>query len=108
MIDLNEAAKASLEVLKRREANGAASTSAKTWQMIKQMASNVIDVSEAYDDYLIRFGDKISRKSLASGLANVIISALCFAAEYDVDIDKAVQNKMRLNERRVNKQGDKL
>ena len=108
MIDLNEAAEASLEVLKTREANGAVNISTEPWRMLEHMASEVMEVSGAYSCYLAQHGDKVFQNLLAGELADVIICAMCFAAEYDVDIEEAVEAKMRLNERRAQRQGDKL
>ena len=108
MIDLNEAAEASFDVLKTREANGAVNISTEPWRMLEHMAGEVMEVSNAYSCYLARHGDKVFQNSLAGELADVIICAMCFAVQFDIDIEEAVEAKMRLNERRAQKQGDKL
>lgn len=108
MIDLNEAAEASFEVLKRREANGAVNISTKPWRMLEHMASEVMELSGAYSCYLAQHGDKVFKNALAGEIADVVICAMCFAAQQDIDIEEAVDSKMRLNEKRAQKQGDKL
>lgn len=108
MTDLNEMAASSFEVLQRREANGAVNISTEPWRMLEHTASEVVEVSEAYSCYVAQHGNKASKDSLASELADVIICALCFAAAMGLDIDKAVANKMRVNENRACKIGDKL
>lgn len=108
MIDLNEAAEASFEVLKRREANGAVNISTKPWRMLEHMASEVMEVSGAYSCYVAQHGDKVFEEAMAGEIADVVICAMCFAAEYDIDLEAAIKAKMRLNEKRAQKQGDKL
>lgn len=108
MIDLNEMAGDSYKTLETREANGAVGISTKPWRMLEHMASEVMEVSGAYSCYIAQHGDIVFKNSLAGELADVIICCLCFAAQYDIDIEQALENKLRLNEKRANKQGDKL
>ena len=112
MIDLNEAAKTSFEVLERREANGAVNISTESWRMLEHMASEVMETAGAFHSYLSHLDDKDDEKTfesmLANELADVIICCLAFAGRQSIDIEFALKDKMQLNELRANKQGDKL
>ena len=106
MTDLNEMAQESLDVLRRREANGAGISSDR-WGILKHMAGEAMEVADALHMYTLS-GNLVNELNLASEVADVIICALNFAATMGLDIDKAVADKMRLNENRACGIGDKL
>ena len=112
MIDLNEAAHTSFDVLKQREANGAVNISTDSWRMLEHMAAEVMETAGAFHSYLSHLDDKNDDKTfesmLANELADVIICCLAFAGSHGIDIEFALKDKMHLNELRANKQGDKL
>lgn len=106
MTNLNEMAAASFDVLQRREANGADVTSDR-WGILKHMAAEVMEVASALHTYTFG-GSLVNEMNLADEVADVIICALNFAASMGLDIEKAVADKMRLNENRACGIGDKL
>lgn len=108
MIDLNEAAHTSFDVLKQREANGAVNISTESWSLLEHMASEVMETAGAFHSYLSHLDDKTFESMLANELADVIICCLAFAGSHGIDIEFALKDKMHLNELRANKQGDKL
>lgn len=106
MTDLNEMAAASFEVLQQREANGA-DVSSDRWGILKYMAGEVVEVADALHTYTFS-GNLTNEMNLASEVADVIICAFNFAALMGLDIEAAVEKKMRLNENRARGIGDKL
>lgn len=106
MTDLNELAEQSLDVLRRREANGA-EVSSDRWGILKHTAGEVMEVADALHMYTLS-GNLVNELELAEEVADVIICALNFAALMRLDINKAVADKMRLNENRACGIGDKL
>ena len=106
MTNLNELAASSLDVLQRREANGA-NVSSNRWGILKHMAGEVVEVADALHTYTLS-GNLVNESILASEVADVIICALNFAAALKLDIEKALEDKMQLNKNRAYGIGDKL
>lgn len=101
-MNLNEAAENAYKTSIKRQKNGADISIS---NILKHTAGEIVEAQEAYIYYKYE-DDKINH--YAEELADVIICILIAARRDGVDIEKAVNEKMRINAQRAAMQGDKL
>ncbi len=100
-MNLNEAAENAHRTARQREKNGAKFTGG---DILKHCAGEVIEAAQARAE----LGEKTTYEDYGYELADVIICALIAAYEDNVDIERAVNEKMQINAQRAAMQGDKL
>ena len=101
-IKLNECAQNALYTAAKRQYNGA---NVKIETILKHCAGEVIEAAEARSYWLLNDSNK---DAYAEELADVVICVMIAAANDGVDLEKAINNKMRKNAARAAMQGDKL
>lgn len=101
-MNLNEAAENAYKSALQRQHNGA---DVKVAEILKHCAGEVIEAQEAF--ILCKY-DAHDPVKYAEELADVIICALIAAGRDEIDIEKAVNEKMQINAQRAAMQGDKL
>ncbi len=111
-ITLNEIAKASYEIARKRQENGA-NISVETRAMLKHCATEVVEAMEAYtnlDNSIVYDSNYKSdcKKGFASELADIICCAAIIAHAEKIDLNKAVADCLEKNRRRAEGTGDKL
>lgn len=111
-MNLNEIAKASYETTKKRKENGA-NISAKTRDMLKHCATEVVEAMEAYTimncyPQLNKPEQEIFKDRFASELADIICCAAIIAHAEEIDLDKAMADCLEKNRKRAEGTGDKL
>jgi NTP pyrophosphatase (non-canonical NTP hydrolase) len=99
-MNLNEAAENAHKSAIERERNGGP----KIRDILKHCAGEVIEAAEAR----VRSGYEVQSDEYGEELADVIICILIAAYEDGVDIENAVNEKMRINAQRAAMRGDKL
>lgn len=100
---LNELAINAYNTALKREKNGAAINCN---EILKHAAGEVIEAAEARYYWVTQNSD--AKDDYAEELADVIICALIAAGRDKIDIEKAVNEKMRKNAQRAALEGDKL
>ena len=101
-IKLNECAQNALSTAAKRERNGA---DVKINGILKHCAGEVVEAQEARSYWLL---SDSNADAYAEELADVVICVMIAAANDGVDLEKAINNKMRKNAARAAMQGDKL
>ena len=101
-MNLNEAAENAYKSSLQRQHNGA---DVKVAEILKHCAGEVIEAQEAFILWKYDAHDPVK---YAEELADVIICALIAAGRDEIDIEKAVNEKMQKNAQRAAMQGDKL
>ena len=101
-MNLNEAAENSYKSALQRQHNGA---DIKVAEILKHCAGEVIEAQEAF---ILWKYDAHDPAKYAEELADVIICALIAAGRDEIDIEKAVNEKMQKNAQRAAMLGDKL
>lgn len=101
-MNLNEAAENAYKSALQRQHNGA---DVKVAEILKHCAGEVIEAQEAFILWKYDAHDPVK---YAEELADVIICALIAAGRDEIDIEKAVNEKMQINAQRAAMQGDKL
>lgn len=117
MLDLNELAKQSQEIAKKREKHG---LGADTPNCLKHCAGEVIESLVAFDEWQedLKFGavsmgvtdpdwQKDYKQEYAGELADIIVCALIAAANSNIDIEYALINCVEKNRKRAEGIGDK-
>lgn len=99
-MNLNETAENAHRTAIERERNGGP----KIRDILKHAAGEVIEAAEAR----VRSGYEMQGDEYGEELADVIICILIAAYEDGVDIENAVNEKLRINAQRAAMQGDKL
>lgn len=99
---LNEVAENAYKTALKRQHDG---RNVKVAEILKHCAGEVIEAQEAY--ILWKYGAYDTSK-YAEELADVILCALIAAGHDEIDIEKAVNDKMHKNAQRAEMQGDKL
>ena len=106
MIDLNELARESQEIAKKRAEHGLKSD---TLTCLKHCAGEVVEANKAYNDWTFLDTPKDDmKKAYAEELADVIICILIAAANDNLDIEMAISEKVMKNRLRAEGVGDKL
>lgn len=104
MIDLNELKRIALENAEKRQKNGA-KIDTDTRKMIKHCATEVVESAEAYNSMV----DGVANKEIFAGeIADIICCCMIIAGKEDIDIERAIYDCVKKNERRANGIGDKL
>ena len=106
MIDLNKLSKEAYIVAKKRELNGA-KIKADTISMLKHSASEVVEATEAYCDFVYEMTDEFEEK-FQNEVADIIVCCLIISGYMKFDIESALNRVMEKNRLRAEKQGDKL
>ena len=106
MIDLNKLSKQAYIVAKKRELNGA-KIKADTISMLKHSASEVVEATEAYCDFVYEMTDEFEEK-FQNEVADIIVCCLIISGYMKFDIESALNRVMEKNRLRAEKQGDKL
>ena len=101
-MNLNEAAENAYKSALQRQHNGA---DVKVAEILKHCAGEVIEAQEAFILWKYDAHDPVK---YAEELADVIICALIAAGRDEIDIEKAVNEKMQKNAQRAAMLGDKL
>ena len=101
-MNLNEAAENAYKSSLQRQHNGA---DVKVAEILKHCAGEVIEAQEAFILWKYDAHDPVK---YAEELADVIICALIAAGRDEIDIEKAVNEKMQKNAQHAAMQGDKL
>lgn len=101
-MNLNEAAENAHKTARQREKNGAKFTGG---DILKHCAGEVIEAAQARTEL---YNGETTYEEYGHELADVIICALIAAVEDNVDIERAVNEKMQINAQRAAMQGDKL
>ena len=117
MLDLNELAKQSQEIAKKRAKHG---LGADTVTCLKHCSGEVIESLSAFDEWQtdLRFGrismgvtdpewQKDYKKEYSLELADIIICVLIAAANGNVDIEQALKDCVEKNRKRAEGIGDK-
>ncbi len=113
MLDLNELAKQSQEIAKKRAEHG---LDADTTGCLKHCAGEVIEALDAFDEWQtdLKLGNDYPdwyvdyKKEYAGELADIIICALIAAANSNIDIEQALKDCIEKNRKRAECTGDKL
>ena len=107
MFSLNELCKIAYENASKREAkDGKVSTD--TMQMLKHTATEVVEATEAFNNYFLFDGEFTDHKGVfASELADIICCVLIMAGKEDIDMEKALTECMEKNYYRAIGKGDK-
>ena len=105
MFDLNELCVMAYENAAKREAkDGKVSTN--TMKMLKHTATEVVEATEAYNDY--EYVDKPQAKAVfASELADIVCCVLIIAGKENIDMEYALTACMEKNYMRAVGKGDK-
>lgn len=106
MIDLNKLSKQAYEVALRRESNGA-NIKADTISMLKHCASEVMEATEAYCDFVYEMTDEYEEK-FQDEVADIMTCCLIISGYMKFDIELALNRVMEKNRLRAEKQRDKL
>ena len=117
MLDLNELAKQSQEIAKKRAKHG---LGADTTTCLKHCSGEVCEALQAFNDWQVdlRFANVSMgvtdpdwqhdyKKEYAGELADIIVCALIAAANSNVDIEKALTDCVEKNRKRAEGTGDK-
>lgn len=117
MLDLNELAKQSQEIAKKREKHG---LGADTVSCLKHASGEICESLQAFNDWQtdLRFGailmgvtdpdwQKDYKKEYAGELADVIVCVLIAAANSNIDIEMALTECVEKNRKRAEGIGDK-
>ena len=102
-MNLNEAAAKAYQSARQREKNV---VPVKIGDILKHCAGEVIEAATAREYMIMQ--DYDNKHAYGEELADVIICALIAAANDGVDIEKAIKEKIKINEQRAAMQGDKL
>lgn len=118
MIDLNDISKTSQEIAKKREKHG---LGADTITCLKHCSGEVCEALQAFNEWQedLKFGvvsmgvtdpdwQKDYKNEYGSELADIIICVLIAAANSNIDIEKAIAEKVAKNKKRAEGTGDKL
>lgn len=107
MFNLNELCVMAYENAAKREAkDGKVST--ETMQMLKHTATEVVEATEAYQDYFYNDSDFDDKKAdFASELADIICCVLIIAGKENIDMEYALTACMEKNYKRAIGEGDK-
>lgn len=107
MFNLNELCAMAYENASRREArDGKVSTD--TIQMLKHTATEVVEATEAYQDYYYRDSEwSEEEEKFASELADIVCCILIIAGKENIDMEKALTSCMEKNYYRSVGKGDK-
>ena len=107
MFNLNELCVMAYENASKREAkDGKVSTD--TMQMLKHTATEVVEATEAYNNYYLRDSELVDYKgSFASELADIVCCILIIAGKESIDMEKALTECMEKNYYRAIGKGDK-
>lgn len=110
MFNLNELCVMAYENASKREAkDGKVSTN--TMQMLKHTATEVVEATEAYGNYLFKIGSVVGtqeeRAKFASELADIICCVLIISGKENIDMEKALTECMEKNYYRAIGKGDK-
>lgn len=107
MFNLNELCVMAYENASKREAkDGKVSTD--TMQMLKHTATEVVEATEAYNNYYLRDSELVDYKSsFASELADIVCCVLIIAGKESIDMEKALTECMEKNYYRAIGKGDK-
>lgn len=105
MFNLNELCVMAYENAAKREAkDGKVSTD--TMKMLKHTATEVVEATEAYNDY--EYVDKSQTKEIfASELADIVCCVLIIAGKENIDMEYALTACMEKNYKRAIGEGDK-
>jgi NTP pyrophosphatase (non-canonical NTP hydrolase) len=105
MFNLNELCVMAYENAAKREAkDGKVSTD--TMQMLKHTATEVVEATEAYNDF--EYVDKSQTKVVfASELADIVCCVLIIAGKENIDMEYALTACMEKNYKRAIGEGDK-
>ena len=121
-MNLNDISEICLKNAEKRQANGA-SIRIDTRSMLKHCATEVVEATEAYNNYCIAdwYSDSPdkrvnfinltaseAKKNFSSELADIICCVLIIAARENIDIEEAIFDCVEKNRKRANKEGDKL
>lgn len=101
-MNLNAVAENAYKTALTRQQNGG---NVKVADILKHCAGEVIEAQEAF---ILWKYDAHDPAKYAEELADVIICALIAAGRDDIDIEKAVNNKIEKNAERAAMRGDKL
>lgn len=91
MLSLNELAKQSLTIARARGLKDA--------DVLKHLAGEVLEAQDAFTSTALAHPDSID--CYAYELADVIICALSASAQYHIDIERAIENKLTQNAKRI-------
>ena len=107
MFNLNELCVMAYENASKREAkDGKVSTD--TMQMLKHTATEVVEATEAYNNYYLLDGEFTDHKgNFASELADIVCCVLIIAGKESIDMEKALTECMEKNYYRAIGKGDK-
>ena len=107
MFNLNELCVMAYENAAKREAkDGKVSTD--TMQMLKHTATEVVESTEAYNNYYLRDSELADYKGIfASELADIICCVLIIAGKENIDMEYALTACMEKNYKRAIGEGDK-
>lgn len=107
MFNLNELCIMAYENASKREAkDGKVSTD--TMQMLKHTATEVVEATEAYQDYYHKDSEWSDEKEkFASELADIVCCVLIIAGKENIDMEMALTECMEKNYYRAVGKGDK-
>lgn len=106
MIDLNKLSTDAYIIAKKRELNGA-KIKADTISMLKHCASEVMEATEAYYDFVYEMTDEYEEK-FQDEVADIMTCCLIISGYMMFDIESALNRVMEKNRLRAEKMGDKL
>lgn len=86
-----------LEALEIAQARGIKET---TFETLKHCAGEVLEANEAYNDWSYIQKDEL-KEEFENELADIIICVLSICGAENIDIEKAIERKMKINKERA-------
>lgn len=93
-MNLKEASEKAFEIARKRGINET------TFEALKHCAGEVIEANEAYNNWTF-LGDNEAKENYENELADIIICVLSICGAENIDIEKAIERKMKINEERA-------
>ena len=98
-MDLNEASIWAFETSKKR--NQYKGDGNDTIRALKHCAGEVVEAVNAYDDWSLLDNPTNRKQEFENELADIIICVLSICGSEKIDIEKAMERKMKINEKRI-------
>lgn len=97
-MNLKEISKKAFEISKKE--NQYKNDGQDIFRALKHCAGEVIEANEAYNNWTF-LGDDEAKENYENELADIIICILSICGAENIDIEKAIERKMKINEGRI-------
>ena len=74
-----------------------------TFRALKHAAGEIVEANEEYNNWSLFDNNEGKREAFENELADVVICILSICGYEQIDIEKAIVRKMKINEKRVGK-----